>query len=183
MRKLVLFIAASLDGYIARPDGGVDWLFTDRDYGYQAFYDSVDAILIGRRTFDQLLSGGDYPYAGKHAYVFSARPLYWSNEHVEAVSDDAAAFIGHLKHGEGGHIWLLGGAALIKTCLEQDLIDEFIVSIHPLMLGAGIPLFPTTESSRRLSLLSVETFDSGLVQVRYERQRKAPGQFGAGGGR
>lgn len=178
MRKLVLFISASLDGYIARPDGGVDWLFTDHDYGYDAFYASVDAILMGRRTYDQVLSAGDYPYAGKHAYVFSTRPLSWVNEHVEAVSEDAASFITQLKHAEGGPIWLVGGAALIKTCLERDLIDEFIVSFHPLILGGGIRLFPTIESGRRLSLLSVETFDSGLVQVRYERQRKSPSHLG-----
>jgi dihydrofolate reductase len=178
MRKLVLFIAASLDGYIARPDGGIDWLFTDQDYGYQAFYDSVDTILMGRRTYDQVLSFGDYPYAGKHAYVFSTRPLSWANADVEAVSEDAASFISRLKHADGGPIWLVGGAALIKTCLERDMIDEFMVSFHPLILGGGIPLFPNTESSRRLSLLSVQTFESGLVQVRYERQRKAPARGG-----
>jgi dihydrofolate reductase len=174
MRKLVLFIAASLDGYIARPDGGVDWLFTDQDYGYQAFYDSVDALLIGRRTFDQVLSVGEYPYAGKRAYVFSARPLSWSNGEIEAVSEDAASFIARLKQAAGGPLWLVGGAALIRTCLEHDLIDEFIVSIHPLILGSGISLFPNTESSRRLNLVSAETYGSGLAQLRYERQRKSP---------
>ncbi|HEY9102121.1 dihydrofolate reductase family protein [Chitinimonas sp.] len=174
MRKLVLFIASSLDGYIARPDGGVDWLFTDQDYGYQAFYDSIDCILMGRRTYDQALSFGDYPYPGKCAYVFSSRPLAWTSPHVTAVAEPVGEFITRLKHAEGGRVWLVGGAALIKTCLEHDLIDELIVSIHPLILGAGIPLFPNTESSKRLTLSSVETFESGLLQVRYERARKAP---------
>ncbi|WP_374347072.1 dihydrofolate reductase family protein [Chitinimonas sp.] len=180
MRKLVLFIATSLDGYIARPDGSVDWLFTDQDYGYQTLYDSVDALLVGRRTFDQVLSAGDYPYAGKRTYVFSARPLSWSDASIEAVSEPAASFISRLKQGEGGPLWLVGGAALIQTCLEADLIDEFIVSIHPLMLGSGISWFAGNETSRRLRLASVESFDSGLLQVRYERQRKSPAHIGAG---
>jgi dihydrofolate reductase len=177
MRKLVLFISASLDGYIARPDGGVDWMFTDQDYGFQAFYQAADAVLMGRRTYDQTLVAGDYPYPGKKAYVFSSRPLAWSNDMVETVAEDAGDFITQLKHGDGGSLWLLGGAALIKTCLEHDLIDELTVSIHPLMLGAGIPLFPTTESSRRLNLLAVQHFNSGLVQVSYERSRKSPMPF------
>jgi len=178
MRKLVLFIASSLDGYIARPDGGVDWLFTDQDYGYQAFYDSVDGILLGRRTYDQALSVGDYPYPGKRAWVFSSRPLSWMGEGVEAVSEPVGDYVARLKQEAGGKLWLVGGAALIKTCLERDLIDEFIVSIHPLILGGGIPLFPSTESSRRLTLTSVQTFDTGLVQVSYERARKSPAHIG-----
>ncbi|WP_269533280.1 dihydrofolate reductase family protein [Chitinimonas sp. BJYL2] len=174
MRKLVLFIASSLDGYIARPDGGVDWLFTDQDYGYQVFYDSVDAILLGRRTYDQTLTFGEYPYPDKHAYVFTSRPLTLDAPGVEAVAEPVAGFISQLKHGEGGKLWLVGGAALIKTCLEHDLIDEFIVSIHPLILGSGIPLFPNTDSSRRLSLVETVSYETGLVQVRYERARKSP---------
>ena len=174
MRTLALFISASLDGYIARPDGGIDWLFVDQDYGYSAFYASIDTILLGRRTYDQMLTAGDFPYADKQCYVFSSRPLAWTAEHVSTVSVDAGEFITELKQGEGGKIWLVGGAALIKTCLERDLIDEFVVSIHPLILGGGIPLFPSTESGRRLNLQSVKTFDTGLVQICYERSRKSP---------
>ncbi|MFC4158813.1 dihydrofolate reductase family protein [Chitinimonas lacunae] len=167
MRKVSLFIATSLDGYIARADGSVDWLFTDQDYGYQAFYNQVETLLMGRKTYDQCLSTGDYPYPGKRAYVFSSRPLSWSNDDIEAVSGDAADFIADLRSQEGGLVWLVGGGALIATCLQHRLIDEFVVSIHPIILGRGIPLFPNSDLSHRLKLESTLAFDTGLVQLRY----------------
>lgn len=167
MRKVSLFIASSLDGFIARADGSVDWLFTDQDYGYGEFYDGVETLLMGRKTYDQCLSFGDYPYPGKRAYVFSSRPLSWSNDDIEAVSGDAAEFIADLRRQEGGTVWLVGGSALISTCLKHNLIDEFVVSVHPIILGHGIPLFSGSDLSHRLKLESTRAFDTGLVQLRY----------------
>lgn len=171
MRKIRLFIATSLDGYIARTSGEIDWLFTDADYGYTEFYDQIDTLLIGRKTYEQVLTFGEYPYPGKKAYVFSQHPPTGENEFVEFVTGDWTAFINQLRQQQGGDIWLVGGGQLIQFCLKQGLVDELILAIHPLILGDGIPLIVQDESlGVQLSLKQVKTYDSGLLQVFYEIQ-------------
>lgn len=171
MRRVKLFIATSLDGYIARADGRVDWLFTDADYGYAAFYDSVDAVIMGRRTYDDALGFGPYPYADKAGYVFSHSRPAASSEHVSFVSERPAALVASLRGEAGRDIWLVGGASLTASFLDNDLVDDFIVSVHPILLGSGIPLFPRQGRELSLALAGVTSFDSGLVQLRYERRR------------
>ncbi|MCD8488122.1 MAG: dihydrofolate reductase family protein [Desertifilum sp.] len=167
MRKVILYMASSLDGYIARTSGEVDWLFTDDDYGYSEFFATVDTVLMGRLTYEQVLSFGDYPYTGTQGFVFSKTPQSNSSNLVEFINRDPAAFIGELKQQPGKSIWLVGGAGLIQSCFEQ--IDEFILSIHPIILGEGILLFPPPLSQADLKLQHCQTFDSGLVQLTYSR--------------
>ena len=168
MRKVVLFIASSLDGYIARISGSVDWLFTDQDYGYTEFFEKVDTVIMGRRTYEQVLAFGDYPYKGTQGFVFS-RTRGGQDEHVTFLPGSLAGFIGELKNGEGKDIWVVGGSELIHSCMNHDLIDEFIISVHPIILGEGIPLFRTPVPMMKLSFVHIRTFDTGLVQLTYVR--------------
>lgn len=167
MRKVTLYIAASLDGYIARTSGEVDWLFTDDDYGYTEFLATVDTVLMGRLTYEQVLSFGDYPYTGTEGFVFSRTLNKDGDRNVKFIHSDPSAYIAQLKQQPGKVIWLVGGAALIQACFEQ--IDEFILSIHPIILGKGIPLFRSPLFMTALKLQHCQTFDSGLVQLTYSR--------------
>lgn len=168
MRKLILFIASSLDGYIAGPDGAMDWLFHDQDYGYTAFYAGIDTVIMGRKTDELSLSFGEHPYPGTSAYVFSRTPRE-PDAHARFVAGDVTGFVRGLKAERGRSIWLVGGGELVCECLAADLIDEFVGSVHPVVLGAGVPLFPTGCPRRELSLRSVERYSSGLVQLTYAR--------------
>ena len=170
MRKLVLFIATSLDGYIARPDGGIDWLFSDQDYGYTEFFAGVDTVIMGRKTYDLSLSFGEYPYQGTRGFVFS-HTLKGQNENVTFIPINIAGFISELKRGSGKNIWLVGGAQIVAECVRHDLIDDFIISVHPVILGEGIPLFPPGLPERKLELRGSKHFSSGLVQLSYKRAR------------
>ncbi len=169
MRKVVLFIATSLDGYIARLSGAVDWLFTDEDYGYQDFFERVDVVVMGRKTYEQVLSFGAYPYGSKMSFVFTRTANRFTDSEVSFVSDDIQSLIKELQASGDGDIWLIGGAELVHSFLEQDLIDEFVISVHPILLGAGIPLFRQPFPVRSLQFQSVQSFKSGLVQLSYKR--------------
>lgn len=172
MRKIILFIAASLDGFIAGKSGEIDWLFTDQDYGYIEFFKTIDVVILGRKTYDQALTFGEYPFKGKEAFVFSRTHGGATDENVKFISGDVAIFVDSLKPKQGKNIWLVGGSELIKQFLKHDLIDEFVISIHPIILGEGIPLFPVPNPLQKLHLEQCETFDTGLVQITYSR--KAP---------
>jgi dihydrofolate reductase len=169
MRKVVLFIATSLDGYIARLSGAVDWLFTDEDYGYKDFFARVNVVVMGRKTYEQVLSFGAYPYRSKISYVFTRTPNRFTDSEVSFVSDDIQSVIKQLQTSGDGDIWLIGGAELVHSFLEQDLVDEFVISVHPILLGEGIPLFHQPSPMRTLQFKSVQSFKSGLVQLRYIR--------------
>jgi dihydrofolate reductase len=172
MRKVVLFIATSLDGFIARPDGGIDWLFSDADYGYAAFFDSIDTVVMGRKTYELSLSfGPPYVYEGKASYVFSRTNAGTKDEHAEFIAGSSKDFIHSLRARAGKDIWLVGGAELVRDFLAEDLIDEFVISIHPIVLGAGMPLFPADARELSLTLKNSIAFESGLVQLHYERMR------------
>ena len=171
MRQVILFIATSLDGYIARTDGGIDWLFTDQDYGYAAFSAGIDTVIMGRKTYEKSLSFGGFPYTGKECYVFTRNPNRGSDDRVVFLEDDPAELVRRLRSTEGKNIWLVGGADLIRDFVLKDLIDTYVVSIHPIILGAGIPLFQSPLPSHHLVLHDTTTFNSGLVQLTYTRKR------------
>lgn len=174
MRSIQLFIATSLDGYIARTSGAVDWLLTDQDYGYSEFFEQVDTVLMGRKTYEQVLSFGEYPYSGKQGYVFSKTQLQQQDENVEFVSSDEAIFLNELCQKDGKNIWLVGGSEIIHFCLQHEFVDELILSIHPMILGSGIPLIahdPTLETI--LQLKDTRTYETGLLQVSYTFQKRS----------
>jgi len=169
VRRIKLFIATSLDGFIASPDGSVDWLYTDGDYGMREFFASVDTALIGRKTHDQMLAGGQPSYAGMTNYVFSRTRRADDGVPINYVTSDIEGFIGSLRRSRGKDLWLVGGAGLVDSFREVDFIDDVILSIHPVLLGDGIPLFPDRHEAMQLELVKCTEYPRGLVQVHYRR--------------
>jgi len=168
MRKIILFIATSLDGYIARENGDIDWLFTDGDYGYKEFYDSIDITLTGNATYKQTLTFGEFPFPGKTNYIFSRHITKSKDDRVTFISGDIATFGRKLKQQTGKNIWLVGGGEINEIFHRAELIDELIISIHPIILGKGIPLFKGAANSSALTLISHNVYPSGLVQAHYK---------------
>ena len=181
MRKVILFIASSLDGYIARTSGAVDWLFTvneNQDYGYADFLAGIDTILMGRRTYEQVLSFGKFPYKGIQCFVFSGTRGGEQDENVMFISGDIASFVMKLKSGTGKNIWLVGGSEVVQYFISHDLIDEFIISVHPIVLGDGIPLFRAPLPMKMLGFKKCRAFGTGLVQLTYVRNPVPDSSFG-----
>lgn len=176
VRKVILNSALSLDSFIARPDGNVDWLHDPayetpgEDYGLGDFYKSVDTTLMGNSTYKAIL-GFDvpFPYPDKTNYVFTRSPDHPDTEHVRFVSGDVVGFVNRLKEDEGRDIWLVGGGRLNATLLESGLIDGLHLTIVPVILGQGIPLFAGRNAERKFRLISSHAFDSGLVQLILEK--------------
>ena len=172
MRKLKLYTASSIDGLIAREDGSVDWLDAvpnpnNLDYGYVDFYNSVDITLMGNKTYQQVMSFDfDFPYQSTTNYVFSRAPKI-DTAHVSFVTKDIPGFVKKLKKGKGKDIWLIGGGELNSLLLKNDLIDELILTIIPVILGSGIPLFSIGGKEQFFSLIKSRAFDNGIVQIRY----------------
>ncbi len=171
-RHVIVHIAASADGYIARPDGDLDWL-TSRPapegfYGMNAFMRSIDTRLLGRRTYEVSRRLGAQFGTGERTIVFSrhAAPAD-APVGVEFVSDAIGPFIRALKARPGKNIWLMGGGDLIASFLDDHAIDEFIVSVVPVFIGDGIPLIARRHRHVRLQLESSKRFPDGLVQLRY----------------
>jgi dihydrofolate reductase len=168
MRKVILYVAPSLDGFIARKDGSIDWFTkyesTDEDYGYNAFLEGIDALLMGRKTYEQILGFREWPYDGKQCFVFSKESI--NDPRVTAVPEPVP-FTRALKEKDGKNIWLVGGGQAIALLLVHGLIDELILTIIPVILGGGIRLFPSGDSGITCTLRGEKTFSSGLVQVHY----------------
>lgn len=168
----MLYIATSLDGFIARKDGSVDWLSPyengQEDYGYKEFLKKIGIVIMGNTTYKQVLSFGEFPYRGKDCFVFTRNKEKHTDENVTFVSKNAKDFISQLR--ENKNIWLVGGASIIDEFLKFDLIDEFIITIIPILLGEGIPLFKGRSNEKNLELIDVKTFDTGLVQLYYKRK-------------
>jgi dihydrofolate reductase len=175
MRKVNLFIATSLDGFIADKNGGIDWLFTDQDYGYADFYASIDTTLTGYKTYEDMLGFGEFPYPGKINYVFSRHHQQADNNPVTFISTDIAGFVGQLKQEPGQDIWLVGGGQINGVLLQAGLIDELLVSIHPIILGAGRPLFAGHTGRQDFNLTASKVFETGLVQLTYQVKNRTSG--------
>ncbi|MCA1029595.1 dihydrofolate reductase family protein [Bacillus timonensis] len=175
-RKVVLFIATSLDGYIARTDGDIEWLHEveskgDGENGYFTFYENIDTVLMGRKTYDKVLTLADqFPYPDKKNYVFS-RTRSGSNENVTFINENVETFMKRLKSEDGDHIWLVGGGDLFHTFLEKNLVDELIVTIIPVLLGAGIPLLSKELPNQHLNLLKSTNYGQ-FVQLHYSVNEK-----------
>ena len=167
MRKVILNVAVSLDGFIEGANGEYDWCFADQDYGMNAFLNRTDSIFIGRKSYELLerIDGKSWP--DKKRYVFSGT-LTTVAENAVLVSGDIAEKVQAIKNENGKDIWLFGGANLTTFFLNAGLIDELLLSIHPIILGKGKPLFVNIHEPVKLKYLSTETYNTGLVQVSYE---------------
>ncbi|HAV23434.1 MAG: deaminase [Ignavibacteria bacterium GWA2_55_11] len=171
-RNVIVHIAASADGYIARPDGDLEWL-TSRPapkgfYGMNAFMKTIDTILLGRKTYEVSLRMGEKFDSKIRSIVFSRQPPPAdAPPGVEFVNGPIGAFVSRLREFPGKDLWLMGGGDLIASFLDEQAIDEFVVSVVPVFIGDGIPLIARRHRHVPLDLHSTERFADGLVQLHY----------------
>lgn len=166
LRKTQLFIACSLDGFIAGEKGEIDWLFTDQDYGYTPFMKGIDSCVMGRKTYELAASFLEWPYAGKKCFVLTRNKKIKKDVRAELYSN-AKKLMEKLQKEKGKNIWLVGGGEIVKLFLDENWLDELIVFVHPLILGKGIPLFPRGMEKKKLKLLNTHAFETGLVRMHY----------------
>ncbi len=168
MRKVILNVATSLDGFIEDQHGGFDWCFTDQDYGMTEFLLEIDTLLVGRKSFEVLHGLDPDSFSSYHRIVFSSElieaPIGW-----ELGGSDASTYVAALKEKPGKDLWLFGGTKLCHSLMRDDLVDEFLLSVHPIVLGSGKSLFGGYHERVTLKLKSSEAYESGLVQLRYHR--------------
>lgn len=176
--KVIVYIATSQDEYIADENGSVDWLpqteaeTGGEDYGYYAFYDSIDAIAIGRKTYDQILGFGDWPYLGKTSYIFSRFPKETQRADIQFVSESINDFMKSLEEKKVKNLWMVGGSELIEAFYDKDFIDEFIVTVFPKVLGKGLPLKTLSDAIQRGRVAKTNSiqFGSDVFQNYYIRK-------------
>lgn len=172
MRKIILNVAVSLDGFIEGPNGEYDWCFTDQDYGLADFFDSTDAIFIGRKSYE-LIAGEEHAFPGKKIYLFSDSVKTVDNPEVHIIpSANFEQEVKAILEKPGQDIYLFGGAKLVSALINKNLITEMLLSVHPVLLGGGKPLFTDLAERTNLQFISQQTYDSGLVQVRYALKPK-----------
>lgn len=169
MRKVILALAVSLDGFIEGPNGEYDWCFTDQDYGMSDFFNRIDSIFIGRKSYELALTMGDNPMPGfpkLKEYVFS-NTLKEVKSGAVLVKGDIQSEVKKIKKENGKDIWLFGGASLISSLLKYKLIDEIGLAVHPILLGGGKPLFSDIKERINLRLVDSKTYPAGLVSLTY----------------
>ena len=170
-RKVVLGLGISLDGYIARPDGSVDFLFMPKDYSMGPFLKTVDTLVLGRKTYDDgLKMGGSFDKSTRN-YVFSKTEPPGERNNVIFTSDSPGAVIASIRKQPGKHIWLMGGGELIREFLKEDLVDELYIGVVPTLIGEGIPLFPSGFPQREFDLIENKSYSQGMIALRYQRVR------------
>src|SRR5262249_24704955 len=171
-RKVILGLGISLDGYIARPDGSVDFLFMPKDYSMGPFFKTIDIDVLGRKTYDDGLKMGG-SFTGKTRYFVFSKTLPRGMRNGAMVTNDSLrALIAEIRKSSGKHIWLMGGGILIREFLKEDLVDEIYLGVVPTLIGEGIPLFPSGFPQREFDLVENKTYSQGMIALRYERARK-----------
>lgn len=178
-RKVILYISMSVDGYIATHDDDLSWLSVveaeGEDYGYTAFNETVDTYIVGRKTYDKVLSltGGVFPQANQHACYVVTRQERKDENGVRFYNGDLGELIASLRKKEGKHIYCDGGAEIVQLLMEKQLIDEYIISIIPVLLGSGKRLFKGPTPTADVETVGGKTFPSGLIQVHYRKKKHA----------
>jgi len=170
-RKVVAGLGISLDGYIARLDGSVDFLFMPKDYSMGPFLKTVDTLVLGRKTYDDgLKMGGSFDKSTKN-YVFSNTQPPGERNGVIFTSDSPSAVVAQIRKTPGKNIWLMGGGVLIRDFLKEDLVDELYIGVVPTLIGEGLPLFPAGFPQREFDLIENKTYSEGMIAFRYARAR------------
>lgn len=172
-----VYVAVSVDGFIATADGGVEWLnafeAAGEDYGFDAMLAAVDTIVLGRTTYAQVLTFGDWPYPGQRTLVWTRSPLDApAPPKTVAFSGDAAALAAELRRRcAAGDVWVNGGGRAVRGLLDAGAVDELDLFVMPRLLGAGVPLFPPGEAPATLALAEHRAWPSGVVRLRYRVAR------------
>jgi dihydrofolate reductase len=173
MRKLILQLAVSLDGYIEGPNGEYDWCLTDQDYGMKAFFEHIDSVFYGRKSYELTLSmfesmdsAGMPDYPELQEYVFTTT-LKEAKPGVILINRDIEKEVKRIKNEPGKDIWLYGGANLTSSLMNLGLVDEISLAVHPIILGSGKPLFSGLNNRIPLNLLNSTSYSSGLMLMTY----------------
>ena len=171
MASVVYYVASSIDGFIAPEDGSLEWLapFSDtgEDHGYTEFYASVDALVVGARTYEQMLGFGEWPHQDRPVTVMSSRQLAVAGGDITVSPFDPGAVVGRLASAGHERIWLVGGGELASSFAAAGLIDEYVVSYLPVLLGSGMGLLAGHAEAQALQFIDAQTFGDGVVQCRY----------------
>ncbi len=172
--KVSVYIATSLDGFIARPKGDLDWLpqgsSDNEDYGYSDFIDSIDTLVMGRKSFEKVLTFGGWPYDDKHVVVLSHGNPTVPDEikkTVEVSNLPPVALVDYLAQAGYKHLYIDGGVT-VQSFLAAGLIQEMIITTIPILIGQGLPLFGPLEQDIKLRHLHTQSYDSGFVQTKYQ---------------
>jgi dihydrofolate reductase len=185
-RKIIVYIATSADGFIARKDGSVDWLDRPRtagDYGIGEFYKGIDTVLWGRKTYDLTLgtSGGTRTGSKIKNYVFTHNPPAKGSKKVQFVNEPIKGFAARLRKEEGKDIWMMGGGGIIASFLDAGEIDEFIIHVIPTFIGEGIPLIEPRHRNVNLELLDNHAYKDGVVKLHYAVRKTNRTERGSAG--
>lgn len=172
-RKVILYIAMSLDGYIAKPNNDLSFLNLvqkeGEDYGYAAFINTVDTVILGRKTYDWIMTQVPiFPHANNETYIITRTPKT-SIGNINYYTGNLNELVINLKSKIGKNIFVDGGAEIVNEFLKENLIDEFIISIIPILLGNGTQLFKNKYADLNLKLVSTKQFEKGLVQLHYQK--------------
>jgi dihydrofolate reductase len=173
VRKVILGLGISLDGYIARRDGAVDFLFMPKDYSMGPFFKSIDAAIMGRKTYEMAMKMGGSGFGGSMiSYVLSRSLPSGERDGLTFTDQSPQALVGELRGRKGKDIWLMGGGELAREFLKADLVNELYLGVVPVLLGEGIPLFPSGFPQRNFALMENKTFSKGLIALKYRRVRE-----------
>jgi dihydrofolate reductase len=171
MPRFRIFIAQSLDGYIARPDGAIDWLRPSApvDYGYESFLAEIGTVVMGRKSYELARSFGEWPYPSARGLVITSQALDDMPPNVTRVGADVTRLVTALRASGGKDVWIMGGAMTIGAFLEAQAIDRIDLFTIPILLGYGVPLFSGGRPETQLKFVSTQTYDKGLVRLSYQR--------------
>lgn len=178
MKKVILYIAVSLDGYIADRDGSVSWIKSqdesvEPEDTFTPFFDSVDTVIMGKRTYDQIvteLSPNHWPYMGATTFVITHNDSYIDTDCIRFRNTSVCRLVDELRQQSGKNIWICGGAQIINQLIEKDMITTYHIAVIPIILGGGIRLFDTTENQINLTLVYTKRYD-GIVELIYDRKQ------------
>jgi dihydrofolate reductase len=168
MRQIILNLAVSLDGFIEGSGGEYDWCFADQDYGMAEFLTRIDTLFLGRKSYNMMRQQESNFFSDKSWYVFS-KTLTSTPDQVQLINNDFAQTVLTIKNQSGKDIWLFGGANLTTSFLNAGLIDELLLSVHPILLGSGKPLFQHLTERMSFDLVDTKSYSSGLVQLQYRK--------------
>ncbi len=175
VRKVILGLGISLDGYIARRNGDIDFLIHPKNYSMGPFFATVDAGIMGRKTLEDALrlSGGKLPKTTMKMYVMSRTKPPGERDGVIFTNESPEMLVARIRREPGKHIWLMGGGELAREFLRADLVDELYLGVVPVLIGEGIPLFPAGFPQREFALVENKTYSQGLIALKYERARQS----------